>query len=143
MLCRDPGECRVESEAEHDLHPLRRARREGLRWRAPRARDWAVALPGFLTICVLAYAGQQSVTSANHAPPIAAASVAPAAPYSRPEPTSRPPYAPISMAKAETKPLDEPVKYLADVIALSDPVVKSSAEAKSPPHAFQPTGSLS
>ena len=144
MLCRDPGGCRVESEAEHNVHPLRRARPQGPRWKAPRARDWAVALPSFLTICVIAYAGQQSVgaSSASHAPSVAPGPTASPASSSRPESTSSPAYAPIPMAKAEPKSLGEPIKHLADVIALSDVVVESRVETKSPPHAFQPTASL-
>jgi Putative peptidoglycan binding domain len=141
MFRRDPDECRVESEAEDDVHPLRRARPEGLRWRAPGLRDWAVALPGFLTVCVIAYAGQQSVTvsSANHAS-AAAGPVAPPAPAPRPEPpTARPSYPPIPLAKGEAKPIIEPVKDLADVIALSNVVVEAKTEPKQAPLEFQPT----
>ena len=143
MPCRDPGGYRLESESEHDVHPLRRARPQGWRWNAPRARDWAVALPSFLTICVLAYAGQQSIgVSASHGPSIAAAPSAPAAPSIRSEPLLRPAYAPIPLAKTEPKPLGEPVKHLAEVIALSDPVVEARTEANVAPHAFQATASL-
>jgi hypothetical protein len=139
MFRLDPREFCFESE--HDVHPLRRARPGGLRWRAPGLRDWAIALPSFLTVCVIAYAGQQSVavSSGHHAPapPIPAA---PAAPAARPEPAVlRPSYPPIPMAKAEPKPLVEPVKHLADVIALSDAVVETKGEVKSPPHEFLPT----
>jgi hypothetical protein len=143
MLCRDPDGYRVESETEHDVHPLRRARPQGWRWNAPRARDWAVALPSFLTICVLAYAGQQSMgVSASHGPPSAAVPPAPAAPAPRADPALRPAYAPIPMAKAEPKPLGEPVKHLAEVIALSEAVVEARTELNSAPHAFQTTASL-
>jgi hypothetical protein len=143
MPCRDPGGYRVESETEHDVHPLRRARPQGWRWNAPRARDWAVALPSFLTICVLAYAGQQSMgVSASHGPSTAAVPPAPAVPPPRPESLLRPAYAPIPMAKAEPKPLGEPVKHLADVITLSNAVVETRTDANSAPQAFQPTASL-
>jgi hypothetical protein len=47
------------------------------------------------------------------------------------------------MAKAELKPLGEPVKHLAEVIALSDVVVEARAEVQNPPHAFQPTATAS
>jgi Putative peptidoglycan binding domain len=138
MFCREPGERRFEIDADHDVHPLRRARPGGLRWRAPGLRDWAVALPTFLTVCVLAYAGQQSVSSANHAPAVSPA--APAAAAARPEPAVlRPSYPPVPMAKAEPKPLVEPVKHLADVIALSDSMVEARGEPKNPPHEFLPT----
>lgn len=141
MSCRDPRGRSIESEAEPDAHPLRRARPEGLRWKAPRPRDWAVALPSFLTVCVIAYASQQSVavSSASHPPSMAAGPTASATP-ARPEPvTPGPSYPPISLAKAEPKPLAEPVKHLADVIALSNVVVEPKVAAKSSPHEFLPT----
>lgn len=125
MLSRGSVEDSVASKPRDDVLPLSRAHPHWLR-RRPSSRDWAVVLPTFLTVCVLAYAGHQATARSSRADVAAVDATPPLRTAISPHvelPISRSPLP--SVAARERKALGEPVTALADVITLTNPIVSA------------------
>lgn len=115
------------------MHSLRRGQARWVCRGVPSLRDWAVALPGFLTLCVVAYAGHHSMrggATQTAAVPPAQSEIPVAGSSPKAEQAHLRSDLPVLMGSIGEKEPSAPVTRLADVITLTDRVVAATREAE-------------